>query len=465
MNCSEISVRLGLAPPDEDREITSVVTDSRQAVPGALFVCLPGEHADGHDFARQAQQAGAAAVLASRALPQIDVPVLLVEDTVRALGDMALLWREKTQAVVVGLTGTAGKTTVKELLAHILAKHGKTARNALNYNNQIGLPRSMLATDGDECFWVMEAGISKEGDMEELGAVLRPDLGLILNAGAGHTERLGARGVAAHKSALLQYLSQDGRGLVSADYPDLMREAVSSGAKLDFFSAVNPDVRYYAAYEGPAREAERNGARGRYRLCLDGETITVTAPFRGQYGAENCAAAAAAAHLLGLSAAEIVAGVADAPIPAQRFSRKKIGQWEIIDDTYNANPLSMRRMLDAAVEIADKRALVPVLGEMRELGLMAGIEHEKLGRRLADINPAGVFWKGGHEAQVRLGLEKGGYGGLFFPIRERADFIHALNALLRENKIARNGALLLFKGSRGNRLEEECADICRAFQE
>jgi UDP-N-acetylmuramoyl-tripeptide--D-alanyl-D-alanine ligase len=441
-----------------------VGTDSRETKPGGLFVCIRGERADGHDFAHNAEEAGAAAILASHAPPGINTPLLLVPDTVRALGQLASYWRKTTRAKVIGVTGTAGKTTLKELLAQILATRGKTARNALNYNNQVGLPRAMLTADGDEHFWVMEAGISREGDMEYLAEILRPDLGLILNAGAGHTENLGRRGVAVHKATLLRYLAPGGSGLISADYPDLTREAVATGAKLHFFSAGNAAVNYQAVYEGPASGCGIAGAAyGHYRLCLDGEWISVTAPFRGQYGAENCIAAAAAAHRMGLAGDEIAAGFARVAMPAQRFSLTRINGWDVIDDTYNANPLSMRRMLDAAVELAEGRAVVAVLGEMLELGHTAAGEHEDLGRYLAALAPAGVLWKGGHARNIHAGLKKYGYDGTFFPLQKRGDFFTVVNDLVHGKNLKMKGGVFLFKGSRANRLEEELADFRAHF--
>ena len=346
--------------------VTSVVTDSREAVPGSLFVCIAGERVDGHDYAARAVEQGAVAVLAARPLEGLSVPVLLVQDTVRALGAVAALWRGKSSARVVGITGSAGKTTVKELLAHVLSRRGKTACNALNLNNQVGMPLCMLKTDGDEDFWVFEAGISHEGDMDELGAILQPDLALILNVGAAHTEGLGERGVAWHKSRLLAHLAPEGQALVSADYDDLVREARAVFGDVLFFTASGRPLSYRAAYAGCS-----DGVHGQYRLWLDGRPCDVIAPFRGDYGTENCIAVAAAAHMLGLTAEEIAAGFADAQLPPQRFARSRRGNWDIVDDTYNANPLSMARMLDAAAESAQKRPFVVVLGEMRELGSVA----------------------------------------------------------------------------------------------
>ena len=463
---NEIAARLGLSALESDFALTAAVTDSREAAPGALFVCIPGSRVDGHDFVPAAVELGASAVLASRALPGAGVPVLVVEDTVKALGSIAAMWRDKTTAKVVGVTGTAGKTTLKEVLAQVLSVRGKTAKNALNNNNQIGMPRAMLATDGDEDFWVMEAGISHEGDMEELSSVMRPDIGLILNVGAGHTEGLGSKGVAWHKSRLLTNLAPKGIGLVCADYPELVREARATGAELHFFSATGRAVEYRASYAGPApahadsRDDAATGIdapddrRGLYHLWLDGARCDVTAPFRGEYGAENVIAVAAAAHLLGLSTAEIAQGLAQSELPVQRFNQTRVGKWLLIDDTYNANPLSMRRMLDAAAERAAGRLFVPVLGEMLELGAQAAAEHEALGKHLAELKPAAVFWKGGHGENIRAGLTCGGYTGPWFEVYDAAAFAAAWGQLTA-NAFAENktGGVALFKGSRGNRLE------------
>lgn len=460
---NEIAAHLGHAVLADDLWVTSVVTDSREVTPGALFVCVPGKRADGHDFAAQAREQGAVALLASRPLPDAGLPVLLVPDTVKALGRIAALWRGKTRAKVVAVTGTAGKTTLKETLAQVLSVRGSTARNALNHNNQIGMPCSVLAAKGDEDFWVMEAGISHEGDMDELAPVLRPDLAVILNAGVGHTEGLGKKGVAWHKARLLAHLAPHGLGLVSADYPDLAREARATGAALRFFSVAGKPVEYGAAYLGPAPTSQGAGAtRGLYRLRLNAETCEANTPFRSEYGAENSIAAAAAAHLLGLSPAEIAEGFARAALPPQRFSQSRVGAWELIDDTYNANPLSMRRMLEAAAEQACGRTFVTILGEMGELGEAADAMHEQLGELLATLKPDAVIWKGGHAQEMRAGLARGGYGGLCLSVNGVETFMAAWNAFLRHSKADREqGGVLLFKGSRFNRLET----LVQAFRE
>ncbi|MEG2172583.1 MAG: UDP-N-acetylmuramoyl-tripeptide--D-alanyl-D-alanine ligase [Desulfovibrionaceae bacterium] len=435
--------------------ITGIATDNRHVRAGDLFVCIVGEHFDGHAYAAAAVHSGAVAVLCQRDFESDlgAVPVLRVDNTVRALGQLAHAWRLRTAAKVVGVTGSAGKTTVKEVLAQVLSVHGSTACNALNLNNQIGLPTSILRTQGDEKFWVMEAGISKAHDMDELGGILQPDVALILNVANAHTEGLGDKGVAWHKSTLLRHLAPHGQSLVSADYPDLVREARTADPQVQFFSTAAKPLRYRAAYNGIVRTATGE-ERGVYRLWLDGTTVDVESPFSGAYGTENVIAIAAIAHMLGLSNAEIVRGFATASLPQQRFQTRQIGTWCSINDTYNANPLSMKRMLEASAEKAGKHALVCLLGAMGELGAEALPEHYALGRFLATLRPKAVFWHGAYFEQLSSGLEAQGYTGICAPVCDPQEF---LDQLARSQV---DGGVILFKGSRSNGLER----YCQAFE-
>jgi len=291
----------------------------------------------------------------------------------------------------------------------------------------------------------MEAGISRPGDMDELGRILRPDIALILNAGAGHVEELGDRGVAWHKARLLDYLMPDGEGVVSADYPELVTESAAYSAPIVRFSALNAEEMYFASYRG-----QEENARGTFDLSMDGEAVTVSAPFLGAYGAENVAAVGAVAHIVGMTAREVAEGFAAAELPAQRFALRETGDFLIIDDSYNANPLSMRRMLEAAADMAASRGddLVLVLGEMKELGPDSPEYHATLGREAAELAPRAVIWKGGHGEAVAKGLHEAGYAGSFTHVADAASFTAAVMALGIHSGVA------LFKGSRSNQLEE-----------
>ena len=440
----------------EEAVVKTVGIDSRVVEPGQLFVCIKGERFDGHDFIASVVEKGAVAVVVER-MPEHPeqfknpdgqiVPILLVDNTVHALGRLGHYHRQRADAKVVGITGTAGKTTIKELLAQVLSLKGSTARNPLNKNNQLGLPLSMLAASGKEDYWVMEAGISLPGDMDDLGAILTPDLAIILNVGPGHLAGLGDKGVAHYKARFLAHLAKGGTALINADYPDLMREARHNCQNLIIFSAQGRDAPYRAGYVGPAA----SGRGGHFRLWLDGETVEVNAPLRGTVGAENAIAVAAAAHLLGLSSEEIANGLAQAVLPEQRFAISDVGKWTLIDDSYNANPLSGERMLASAADVAAGRNLLLVMGEMKELGNMAQEAHQMLGKCMAQTRAKALFWKGGHAEDVQEGLNSEAWRGKFYTIEQEGGgdtFTQQLESLnLTE-------AVVLFKGSRSNRLEK-----------
>lgn len=447
---------------------TGAQVDSRLISPGTLFFCLPGEKADGHDFARAAAEAGAVAIVASRdpfagycSPGWIAPPVFLVKDVLRALWCLAMRHRDTSLARVIGITGTAGKTSVKEVLAQVLGARGRTECNPKNCNNQIGLPVSMLNASEDAAFWVMEAGISEARDMQELGAILRPDLALILNVGEGHVLGLGDRGVAAYKAMLLDYIQPGGIAVISDDYPDLVAEAVRRRSDLERkgiacvrFSASGRRTLFSARYEG---EASR--AHGVYEARSGELTFKVEAPFRGDFGAENVAAIVAVASCLGLAPAEMRCGFAQARLPEQRFTILEYPGCTLVDDSYNANPLSAMRMILAARRMADERklGLILVMGEMLELGERAAGAHRELGVTMGHAAPAAVFWKGGHAAEVAEGLAEAGCRGGFYPVAGGQEFA----LLLEETNL--DETLVLFKGSRGNKLER-FVDIMKARQ-
>lgn len=450
-------VCVGMRPETALSCPTGAAIDSRAVKPGDLFFCLPGERTDGHDFARAALDNGAVAVIGARdpfEPGETTAPVLVVDDPAEALNALAAAHRRTTKALVVGVTGTAGKTSVKDALACVLAESGETAKTHMNFNNQLGLPLSVLNASASAAYWVIEAGISRPRDMDELGSTLRPDATLIVNAGAGHVEELGDKGVAHYKARLLGYMPRTGRGVICADYPDLVREAQKYDAEMMYFSGKDADALFYAVYLGP------DGTRGRYRLFLEGADVEVSAPFQGGFGAENVAAVGATAHILGLTAPEIVNGFARAQTPDRRFTLRELGPHLVIDDSYNANPLSMGRMLEAADDMAAERgrALALVLGEMGELGEESDAFHENLGRRVCQFEPEAVFWKGGRREAFARGLAAGGYAGKAAFVDNAAAFVEAMQTGFPDS------AVVLFKGSRSNKLEELVAAFAASVE-
>jgi len=458
----------------QEIQIRAIIIDSRTLGDHALFVCIAGNITDGHLHAKSAVDNGALAILAERdpftdvTAPYNAIPVILVPNTVQALAKLAKAHRKSMSGKVIAITGTAGKTTVKELLWHVLSKGGKTSKSAKNYNNQIGLPLSMLAADTQDEYWIMEVGISQAHDMHELGSILQPDMALILNVGVGHTEGLGEKGVAYHKASLLQHLSEHGEAIVSADYPDLLQEVAlithekdghekdrqekdrqetcekacspSFFSTLSFFTALNETVPYRAKFTGVC-EAEQ----GLFQITLGNQKFTTKAPFCTSFGEENLIAVATIAHRLGISNQTIIDGLSSASLPDQRFSCKESANWCIIDDSYNANPLSCKRSIAAARDMAQNKPLICVMGEMLELGTATADEHRKLGEHLAVAEH--IFWIGNQWEHVLQGSINANFSGTILPCKTPEAFIEAYRALSLSHGV------ILFKGSRSNKLE------------
>lgn len=432
--------------PDSDRLVAAVRTDSRAVVPGDLFFCLKGERFDAHDFASQVSDAGALAIVASRELPGLKCPVIVVADTEKALGWLARFWRDRFAASggkVLAVTGTAGKTTVKELLAQTLASVFPVAKNHKNFNNQVGLPLSILAATGEEKAWVMEAGISKPHDMDELGEIIAPDLAVVLNIGPAHLEGLGdLAGVAKAKAALLKHVKPGGLGLSCMDYPELWTEAQAALPGVLGFSAKDSFAKYYARFEEALP-----GGRGLFEIIVDGQAFWAELPACGAHFAENAAAVAGACHLLGLSPDQIASGLAGACLPDQRFCFAEAGAWCVVDDSYNANPLSMRRSIEAARLMAGEAPLVLVLGDMKELGACAAKAHQDLGAVIKAVKPVAVFYQGEFAADVARSAE----GVAVTPVTEPTQVLAALAKMPAPVDGVRG--TLLVKGSRSCHME------------
>ncbi|MGE4504212.1 MAG: UDP-N-acetylmuramoyl-tripeptide--D-alanyl-D-alanine ligase [Desulfovibrionaceae bacterium] len=439
-------------PVGRDFAVTGVATDSRSVNKGDAFFCIEGENFDGHHFAPQAVKHGARVVVASRLMPELErTPVLLVPDTVLALGRLAAFRRQGTHARVVAVTGSAGKTTVKELLASV-AGHGlAVSKSAGNFNNQIGLPLSIFRAADDADLWILELGISKPHDMDELGPVAAPDLAVIHNIGPAHLEGLGSiEGVARAKASLLRHLAPGGRAVVNRDYPELWAEATAIRPDAVGFSTTDPDCDYFCTLTGRTPEG-----RGLFRVKTRAMDETLELPACGAHHAENVAAVACAAHLLGLAPSALREGLAESRALKQRFVCRTQGRMTLIDDTYNANPKSMLAAMRAAKDMAEGRPLVLVLGEMKELGELAAEEHKALGRAARELAPALLLWKGAHADDVAEGF--GPASPAMAPTASPAETARRFASL------GLGEAVVLVKGSRSCRMEEHAAALTQCM--
>ncbi|MGQ0624321.1 MAG: UDP-N-acetylmuramoyl-tripeptide--D-alanyl-D-alanine ligase, partial [Sporichthyaceae bacterium] len=358
-----------------------VVVDSRLARAGSLFVAVAGEHVDGHDYAGAAVGAGAVAVLAGR---EVGVPAVVVDDTVQALGRIAALVVRRLAAdhdlAVVGITGSAGKTSTKDLLAAVLESAGATIAPPRSFNNEIGLPLTALRADARTRYLVMEMGARGIGHIRYLCEIAPPQIGVVLNVGTAHVGEFGSRErIALAKGELVQALSPDGVAVLNAEDPLVAAMATRTAASVLTFGA-GGDV------QAQGHTLDEAG-RPRFTLHTPAGSAAVALGLHGAHHVGNALAAAAVAHALGIRPAQIAHALGAAG-PRSRWRMEVTttpGGITVVNDAYNANPDSMRAALAALVAIAAGRRSWAVLGEMRELGASAASEHAGLGRLVADM--------------------------------------------------------------------------------
>ena len=374
MRLSEIALWTGGHLLGADLEVAGVAIDTRKLTAGELFVAIKGERVDGHDYAREAAMHGAAAALVTRRV-DVDIPQVLVNDTQLALGDLASAVRAQRDVRVVGITGSNGKTTVKTLTASILSRHGRTHVNAGNYNNELGLPLTLLAMPDDTDFAVLEMGAGKPGDIAYLAAIARPEIGLVNTIAPAHLERMGSlEGVAETKGALYQALPADGVAIINADdaFAGFFEGLAGSRATLRFGLGDNVEVG--------ATILEQRVDGSRFVLRTPVGEAEVDLPLAGRHNIANALAASAIALALDVPLATIVAGLLQVPGVAGRLRTEAMaGGWTLIDDSYNANPGSVGAAIDTLALATGERWLV--LGDMAELGSQARTLHEGIGAR------------------------------------------------------------------------------------
>jgi UDP-N-acetylmuramoyl-tripeptide--D-alanyl-D-alanine ligase len=385
LSLAEVAAATGgrLDRADPEAIVTGpAVVDSRAVVPGALFVAVAGERVDGHDFAAAAATAGAAGVLATR---PVGVPAVLVADTVAALGLLARRvvtdLTDRSGLVVVGITGSQGKTSTKDLIAAVLESRGATIAPPGSFNNEIGLPLTACRAEESTRHLVLEMGARGAGHIRYLCELTPPRVGVVLNVGLAHVGEFGSRGaIAAAKGELVEALPADGVAVLNADDPLVAAMAGRTAARVLTFGLGSADVR--------ATDVRLDDGRPVFTLTTPAGSASVGLPLHGAHHVGNALAAAAVGHELGISPTQIAAALA-AAAPRSRWRMEVTTRADgvtVVNDAYNANPDSMRAALAATVAIAGQRRRWAVLGEMRELGESSQAEHEALGRLVADMD-------------------------------------------------------------------------------
>jgi UDP-N-acetylmuramoyl-tripeptide--D-alanyl-D-alanine ligase len=425
-----------------DADFDAVSTDTRTLAPGALFVAISGERFDGNDYVATAAERGAAGALVARAQP-VALPQIEVDDTRTAFGCMARAWRRNFAIPVVAVTGSAGKTTVKELIASILATSRKVCVTAGNLNNDIGVPLSLMRLGADDDALVVELGANHAGEIAYLGSLVEPTVAVITNAGAAHLEGFGSiAGVAAAKGELIDALADDGVAVLNADdeYFAEWRQRARGRRVVSFGLGPDADVR-------PVAEPVVDRESSLFTIALPaGRQVAVRLPLLGRANVANALAAAAAASAAGASNADIAAGLGRArPVKGRMHQLPGPRGSTVIDDTYNANPSAARAALDYLSAQSGRR--IAVLGDMLELG------EESLALHAA----VGEYARGRIDALITVGELAGAAAEAFGPQAQQFASIEpataAVSALLGPD------VTVLVKASRSMGLERLVAAV------
>jgi UDP-N-acetylmuramoyl-tripeptide--D-alanyl-D-alanine ligase len=449
---SDLARRVGGSLHGADAALERVVSDTRQLRRGDLFVALRGERFDGHDFVLRAGSVGASGALVARAVEGA-ISQVVVGDSLQGLQDYAASWRADFSLPVIGVTGSSGKTTTKQMLAAVCAARGPALATEGNLNNHIGVPLTLLRLRANQRTAVIEMGANHAGEIAALARIARPDIGIVTQAGDAHLEGFGSRdGVAHAKGEMYSGLQGRGVAVINRDdaYFSLWQKLAGASTILSFGLAESADV--HAAdvrMQGSSPDAAADTTV--FTLHTPQGRARVELPLPGLHNVRNALAAAAAGLALGLEPEAIAAGLGRVLPVAGRLNWIATADGaRVLDDSYNANPTSLRAALDVLAAAPGQRWLA--LGDMRELGGNAAALHEEAGRSARALGIDRVYALG---ALARQAAEGFGGGGRHF------ETVEALVEALREDLREQGGArvAVLVKGSRSSRMERVVAAL------
>ena len=435
----EAAAALGLPQMQAQATLADVCTDTRKIQPGSLFVCLRGERFDGHSFASQAAQLGAAALLVDHQV-DADVPQLVVTDTGKALLQLAGWYRRRFQLPVVGLTGSVGKTTTKEFIALVLGAKYNTLKTQGNLNNEIGVPQMLFRLEDSHTAAVIEMGMNHFGEISRLTRAVAPTVGLITNIGVSHIENLGSRaGILQAKLEILEGMAPDAPLIVNMDN-DMLRTVKLGDRPLLTFAIDDQSADFTAT------DIAEQGSTTTFTVHHSAFTQPVTIPTVGIHNVYNALAAMAVGYVTGVDPAAAASALANYVPAGMRQNLVQVGGVQVIEDCYNASPDSMRAALQTLGKLPVRRRYA-VLGAMLELGDYAKEAHTQVGKMAAENGIDGVLAYGADAAYI---VEAAKQAGL-----ENARLFDTKEALAQSlAQQVQPGDGVLFKGSRGMHLED-----------
>ena len=446
LTLEEVAKVLGLVPGENyaGLALSGVSTDTRNIKPGDLFVALKGEMFDGHDYLEQAFDKGAAAAVVDRRKDLGGRILLPVTDTLRALGDLAAYLRRRQPLKVVAITGSNGKTTTREMTVKILKQKFNTLAAKANFNNLIGLPLTLLDLRPEHQVAVLEMGMNRFGEISRLTEIADPDVALVTSVSPAHLEGLGGlEGVARAKGELYAGLKNGAMAVVNLDDPFVKRIAeIFPGSHLSFGFSAEADIR--------ARNVKYRGLKGlSFELVTPEESVTIKLPLYGRHNVNNVLAAAAISLTLGLSPVQVRDALAEMkPFPGRLELKKLPGPIYLLDDTYNANPVSVKAALAVLLNLKGRGRMIAVLGDMLELGSQSEAAHACIGRQVAEMGLDLLIGVGPLTEILVRAAEKHG-----LPQNKLKWFENQMQAAVWLKSRLRPLDRVLIKGSRGMHLE------------
>ncbi len=454
-------------PEWANQVITDAVVDSRQVIPGALFVAMPGEQVDGHNYIADAFDRGASFAFVQQDLPE-GIPVLdlrgsprleqssipevpfalRVEDTLTALQQAAGSWRRQLDLRVIGITGSVGKSTTKELVASVLDQRYSTLKNPGNLNNEIGLPLTLLRLSAGHRRAVLEMGLYVPGEIAFLCDLAQPHMGVITNVGTVHAERAGSQeAIARGKAELVEALPPAPEGVAILNYDDpLVRGMAEKTEARVFYYGLDPQADLWAD------QVEGLGLDGiRFRLHYRGETLHLRIPLIGRHSVHTALRAAAVGLNDGLSWQEIIKGLRSGHTQLRLVAVRAEGGALLLDDTYNASPQSSLAALNMLDEMDGRK--VAVLGDMLELGPYEKEGHWKVGLRAAEVADV-LITIGDRSRQIAIAARRAG-----FPMNKITEFENSKQAIEHLQGRLDEDDVVLVKGSRGMQMDRIVATL------
>lgn len=406
-------------------EITDISIDSRKIREGSLFIPIKGQRADGHDYIESTLKNGALCSLSEKKLPKELEPYILVDSTLQAIKDLAEYYRMQLDIKVIGITGSVGKTSTKEMIASVLEQKYKVLKTKGNFNNEIGLPLTIFSITEEHEIAVVEMGISDFGEMHRLSKAARPDICVITNIGCCHLENLkDLKGVLKAKSEIFDFISEKGSVVLNGDDPLL--------SEIETIKGISP-IFYGLGKENQitAENIQNKGLKGNSCTITHPEgSFEVLVPVPGNHMVYNALAAVAAGRLCGLSDTQIKKGIESMETISGRFHIIEAEAFTIIDDCYNANPVSMRASLDVLAQASGRK--VCILGDMFELGLEEKKLHEETGRYAGEKKIDVIFCVGELSSHMARGARSSMENSSVYYFSSKEELLKEINKYLKK---------------------------------